>query len=489
MTSIEPESEIAQATKPAKSLLHRAWWKQSWYIWDYVVREITTPLIMSLVIIMFVFLLQFLMRFIDKIVGRGLDLWTIVQLIVFNLAWMVVLAVPMAVLVSCVMGFGALSASNELTAMKAAGVSLGRLLFPVVILGLAIGWFDLQFNNDVLPDANHKAKDLMSDIQRKKPTFSIEPGKFSDDDAIPGYSILSRKVNPITNELETVTIYDQSQSNETKVITAKRGKIAFTSDFRSVIMTLYDGEFHQFNNTLTGDYRRGTFQQYVVHVPTNGFDFMRQGESERGDREMSAKVLMSFVRKKDSTYVRLQKQLEGHLTSQATSLTRPIPAQQQFVPSGNLEMGRTANLRGVFQPQLSTIETDVALVTQSRDDVDSYMVEVHKKYAIPVACIVFVLLGVPLGALAKRSGVGVGVGMSIGFFVMYWIFLIGGEKLADRGKLSPFLGMWGGNILLTLFGIYLTWRVATERPGVGFATLFKSLGFKRKRKTQVVPGA
>ncbi len=482
MSENQEESSTIKEPRSERTLLSRKWWRQSWLIWDYVVREITTPMIMSLVIIMFVFLLQFLMRFIDKIVGKGLDLWTIVQLIVFNLAWMVVLAVPMAVLVACVMGFGAISASNELTAMKAAGVSLGRLLLPIIVLGIAIGWFDLQFNNDVLPDANHKAKDLMSDIQRKKPTFSIEPGKFSDDDAIPGYSILARKVDPITNEMETVTIYDQSQANETKVMTAKRGKVAFTNDFRSIIMTLYDGEFHQYSNSLSGDYRRGTFQQYTVHVPTNGFDFMRQGESERGGRELSTPDLMKFVRNKDSTVVRMQKQFTEHLRAQALDLTRPVPAVPQFIPSGNVELARTATLRGVFQPKFSTIETDVALITQSRDESDSYLVEVHKKYAIPVACLVFVLLGVPLGALAKRSGVGVGVGMSIGFFVLYWIFLIGGEKLADRGKLSPFLGMWGGNILLTLFGIYLTWRVATERPGVGFASLFKSIGFRRKKQ-------
>ena len=117
---------IVHGRKHLKEFQHtlgkREWWRQSWYIWDYVVRELATPFLMSLAVIMFVFLLQFLMRFIDRNpVGRGLDAWTIAQLIALNLAWMVVLAVPMAVLVACVMGFGSLSASNELTAMKAAG--------------------------------------------------------------------------------------------------------------------------------------------------------------------------------------------------------------------------------------------------------------------------------------------------------------------------------------------------------------------------------
>ena len=111
---------------------------------------------------------------------QGTDIWTILQLIAFNLAWMVVLAVPMAVLVACVMAFGALASSNELTALKAAGVSLGRMLFPVMLLSVLIGVLDLQFNNIILPDANHRAKDLMTDIQRKKPSLVVEPGYLYD---------------------------------------------------------------------------------------------------------------------------------------------------------------------------------------------------------------------------------------------------------------------------------------------------------------------
>ena len=131
------------------------------------------------------------------------------------------------------------------------------------------------------------------------------------------------------------------------------------------------------------------------------------------------------------------------------------------------------------------------MIDHNQDDIDNFMVEVHKKYAIPVACIVFVLIGAPLGALARRSGVGVGVGLSIGFFVLYWICLIGGEKLADRGKLSPFLGMWGGNIMLTLLGIYLTWRVAKGQQGMGFKSFFSSivrLIRKKPREPDIVNG-
>src|ERR1051325_7067958 len=158
---------------------------------------------------------------------------------------MVVLAVPMAVLVAGVMSFGSMAATNELTAMKAAGVSLGRMMFPLIVLCVLIAIFDLQFNNIVLPDANHKAKDLMSDIRRKKPTLVVEPGRFTTEDEIPGYSILARRAKPQTSDLEDVTIYDHSQPTQTLVLTAKFAHLAFTPDFRNIILTMRDGEIHR----------------------------------------------------------------------------------------------------------------------------------------------------------------------------------------------------------------------------------------------------
>jgi lipopolysaccharide export system permease protein len=466
---------------PVAGLLTRPWWKLSLRIWGYITREAMTPFVMALVVIMFVFLLQFLMRFIDKIVGKGLDLWTILQLIAFNLAWMVVLAVPMAVLVACVMAFGSLAASNELTALKAAGVSLGRMIFPVLVLGILIAAFDLQFNNNVLPDANHRAKDLMSDIQRKKPTLAIEPGRFTDDDEIPGYSILARRAVPNTSDLEDVTIYDHSQPSEIKVMTAEKAHLAFTSDFRNIILTLKQGEVHQTQAQAPADYRRGRFSTYIVQVPTSGYDFMRQGESERSDRELSANDLMRYVHNRDTVLHKQIAAMQQHVHTYAEDLTSPKP------PTGQLQADLRTIMKTGFQSRLMTVQNDLLMIDQTDNDIDSYMVEVHKKYAIPVACIIFVLIGVPLGALAKRSGVGAGVGLSIGFFVLYWIFLIGGEKLADRAVITPFWGMWGGNILLALVGVYLTWRAAVEAPPLKITQWTKEF-VRRFRKKNVRNG-
>ncbi|MDP4199121.1 MAG: LptF/LptG family permease [Bacteroidota bacterium] len=443
-----------------RATLKIRWWTPSMGIWDHIVRESAPPFLLALSVIMFVFLLQFLMRFIDRIVGKGLDVWTILQLIAFNLAWMVVLAVPMAVLVAGVMAFGSLAASNELTAMKAAGVSLGRMMIPMIVLSTLIAVFDLQFNNIILPDANHRAKDLMSDIQRKKPTLVVEPGTFTTEDEIAGYSILARRAHPATSDLEDVTIYDHAQPGQTRVLTARFGHLAFTPDFRNIVLTLREGEIHQQQAEQPTDYRRGRFSTYIVEVPASGYDFMHEGESERSGRELSAHDLLKFVHVRDTMLAHQVVQLRDHVTEYARELTSSAPPKLAAATGSAV-----INARASFSPHAMQVENDESMIKSTQDDIDSYMVEVHKKYAIPSACIIFALIGAPLGALAKRSGVGAGVGLSIGFFVLYWIFLIGGEKLADRQVITPFWGMWGGNLLLLLVGIVLTWRVALEaRP-------------------------
>jgi lipopolysaccharide export system permease protein len=468
-----------ESTNPLK----RSWWRTSVRLWGYILKAHIGPFILAFTVIMFVFLLQFLMRFIDKIVGKGLDLWTIFKLIALNLAWMVVLAMPMAALVASLMAFGSLSASNEMTAMKASGVSFIRMLFPALLLGLVLAYGDLVFNNDILPDANHAAKDLMNDIQRKKPTFVVRAGEFSDDGALPGYSILARKTSENSSDLEGVTIYDHSMGTETRVLTAKTGNLSFTRDFKKLILTLHNGEMHQFFNTAPNDYRRGIFETYIVRIPTSGFDFMRQGESERGDRELSARELMQYVIKRDSSAEKEEASLLSLLKRFADDITST--KRSSLPDSAVADSNRKNFILGGFRQSLFQIPSEASQVMGMKLDAGSYLVEVHKKYSLPAACFIFILLGAPLGALAKRGGIGVGVGFSIGFFILYWASLIGGEKLADRGLIAPWQGMWAANIVFGILGGFLIIRVLRERSGIGFAW-FGKLIFRKKKNVQTV---
>ncbi len=446
------------------SPLDRHWWSTSIRLWWYILKAHIGPFFLAFIVVMFVFLLQFLMRFIDKIVGKGLDLWTIVQLIVLNLAWMVVLALPMAALVASLMAFGSLAASNEMTAMKSAGVSFPRMLFPVFLAGLLLAYADLRFNNDILPNANHSAKDLANDIQRKKPTFSIKAGEFSNDNSLPGYSIFAAKTEEHSNLLEGVTIYNHANAAEVAMLTAEKGTISFTQDFKFLVMDLQNGEIHQSFNAQPDQYRRGHFTSYQVRIPTSGFDFLRQGESERGDRELSATELMKFVHNRDTTAQRQTVSYRKSLVTFADAITDSRKVIQ-LPDSLDKDSTRKALAKNELRQFLFSLPEGASQINNTARDGGSYLVEVHKKYALPVACFVFIILGAPLGALAKRGGIGIGVGFSIGFFILYWAFLIGGEKLADRGIISPWSGMWAANILLGIVGLLLSYRVMKEKPG------------------------
>ena len=164
------------------------------------------PFIFALSTVIFLFLFQFLIKSIDQLVGKGLSLWVIIQLIALNLAWMVTLAVPMAVLVATLMAFGTLAANNEITIMKASGISLKKLMAPILVISMLLFYFMIKFNNDILPEANHQARMLMSDISRTKPTFILESGKFSED--MGGVKLFVKKTFENSNNLEGIYVYD-----------------------------------------------------------------------------------------------------------------------------------------------------------------------------------------------------------------------------------------------------------------------------------------
>ncbi|MBK9333376.1 MAG: LptF/LptG family permease [Ignavibacteria bacterium] len=173
---------------------------------------------------------QFFIKSLDQFLGKGLSIWLITQLITLNLAWMLTLAVPMAMLVASLMAFGSMSSDNEITIMKASGISLQRLMLPIIAVSFIMFYLMIKFNNDILPEANHKARILLYDISKTKPTFLLESGKFSDD--LQGVQIMVKKTFPNSNNIEGVYIYDYSDPKYKNLLTAKAGDIGFTSDFK-----------------------------------------------------------------------------------------------------------------------------------------------------------------------------------------------------------------------------------------------------------------
>ncbi|MDE3057944.1 MAG: LptF/LptG family permease, partial [Bacteroidota bacterium] len=317
----------------------------------------------------------------------------------------------------------------------------------------------VEFNNKVLPEANHRLKTLMMDIRRKKPTFTLVPGLFSQD--MPGYSILVRKTFANSNDLEGVIIYDYTDPNKNVMISARHGVLSFSPDYRNLIMDLYDGEIHQLNTTDFRTYRIIKFQRQRLVTKAEGFDFERSSENafSRGQRELSAGEMRYIVDSLRTEKAAIQKHirlLNDELTDEL--LRGSVPPQSPDIAVWNqINLYTTISSRMMMFRNM--LDMEYFNLLDKETGIREYMVEIHKKYSIPVACLVFVLVGAPLGVMTRRSGFGMAGSLSLGFFLLYWASLIGGEKLADREYIQPWLGMWIANIVIGAVGIFLTVRM------------------------------
>lgn len=435
----------------------------------YILRNHLIPFIFALLTLFGIFLLQFLMKFADRLVGKGLNTLVIIQLIVYNLSWMVALVVPMAVLVASLMAFGNMSQNNEVTIIKSSGVSLYKMIIAPLIVATIIGYLLVLFNNDVLPDANHQAKILMQDISRKKPTLSLEPGIFSQE--VSNYAILARDIDSKSNNLTQVTIYDYTNPRKMNVVTAEKGKIFFSKDQSKLIMDLTNGEIHESDIYETNIYRKLIFKNHRIAMDADQFSFQQSAPGgPRGERELSTDDMLVIVDSLRNELSEYKKQLKEE-------------AYRQMFLRNNVGNKKTGTIKAtkntlVYVRIIDKIRTAKNFmisyskrIEQKQSDIDRYMVEVHKKYSIPVACIVFVLIGAPLGVMVKKGGFGVAASISLFFFLVYWTFLIGGEKLSERGFFSPFWGMWTANILLGIAGILLIIKAVRETVTINFSFL------------------
>lgn len=423
------------------------------------------------------------MKAADKLVGKGLDTWIIIQLISYNLSWMVVLVVPMSVLVATLMAFGSMSQNNEITIMKSSGVSLYKMMFGPAIASIMIAFLLVEFNNEVLPDANHQAKILMIEISQKKPTLSLEPGVFSQE--VSNYAILVREVDKNSNKIKGVTIYDYTNPMRVAVVTASNGNIYFSNDQRKLIMDLEHGEIHESNVGETTMYRKLIFNNHRIALDASQFS-LSQGIAgvSRSERELSANAMRSIVDSLMQIKISYQSLLDFEVSKffvgDSTAISTYSKSKKDFSKSSDYfsvaERVRAAK---------NMIQSSYLRLDYIQREINKYDVEIYKKYSIPAACIVFILLGAPLGVMTRKGGFGMAASISLFFFLIYWAALIGGEKLADRAIISPFWGMWSANVIMGIVGIYVTVRAAKETINLEFSFL-KKLIPKKFRQEEVV---
>ncbi len=433
--------------------------------------------------LMFLLIMQFLIKYLPDLVGKGLPLGAILELISYNLAYMVVLAVPMATLIAMIMAFGRLAESNAYQVIKSTGISLPQLTWPLLIVGLLLTTGMMYFNNLILPEANHRARNLWLDIQRKKPGFQLQPGVFYD--GIEGYSILVQHRDPKTDTLRDVTIYDYRNSGEHAVLKAQRGLLQPIAGGRFIDLILERGEFHRLRRFEGQErYERLAFDRYRLRLDLSDFAFTRsQEEGYRTDRTTPTPQMLALVDSMEAEVQRNQARIRRLLLLALSDTVSAAPAPD--LPPAHQAMGNKARpaLRGLSEHQRAMLY-DLALQQTRRlqteiEDLqrsiqwterraDRYRVEIHKKFSIAVACLIFVLIGMPLGLSVRRGGLGLAGGLALGIFLFYWITLVQGEKLADRGYLAPWIGMWLPNLVMGLLGlalvVYVSFDLRVTRP-------------------------
>ncbi|UCF64370.1 MAG: LptF/LptG family permease [bacterium] len=465
----------------------------------YTIKEHIGPFFFSLAVIMFVFVTKFIVQYIGRIFGKGLSLLTILEFVYLNLAWMFALAVPMAVLVAALMAFGRFSSDNEITILKTSGISLYKVIRPVFVVTILLTIFMYWFNDYLLPEYNHRARLLFSSISRKKPTLQLEQGIYM---TMGKYSILVEEIErsfgrevvdksdimgpeyteDAADRLKNITIFDRSSAELQRTVIAKRGRLVFDKERERLVFTLFDGEIHEINTRNYSEYRRLQFVINNFYIPAPELVFRRDEDDYRSDREMSVKMMQEEVEKQRTSIQSSEENIRNHMKKylanpdslESLLALSPLMLDSTLIDSSQIQLQRSMAIRKT-QALIQRVDSEKKNISFYEKQIFKFQVEIHKKFSIPFASIVFILIGTPLGIKAKKGSLGVGVTFSIGFFLLYWVFLIGGEELADRQLLSPFLAMWLPNIIVGSFGIYLTYRVVKETTFIRWERLPKSL--------------
>ena len=441
------------------------------------------PFVLGFSLILFILLLDVVLQTMDQVLSKGLAPLAAGQLLLFNLAWIVALAVPMAVLIAVLMAFARLAADGEIIAAKACGVSFFLLLRPVLAAAAVLTLLMVVFNDQVLPDWNHQARTLASSLQRTKAALVLKEKEGVFIPNLGDYHLLIRRIDPISNDLSGITLYDTSRPGPPVILHAPEGRASLFGDGSYVRIELQDGQLQRIESGPEERFLYGSFARQILHIKDPRRRYERRNSSFRSDREMDIGAMRQSVAERrgeqqlaygrlDSTvahYFALEQHHEQEqfpqeversarylvdATDSTATAGTPYAANSKGTPASSLESEakRTAE----------EVRKQWRLIDNREARINEFEVEIHKKFSIPGACLVFVLVGAPLGALIRRRGAAVSVGISLFFFWIYWMFLIGGEELADRGYIAPTLAMWAPNLVFALAGWGLLRLVAYD---------------------------
>lgn len=501
----------------------------------YLLGQLVGPFVFALAALTSLMLLSQIAKKFGALVGKGLP-WTVVaEVFGLSVPFIVAMTLPMAVLLAVLYAFSHLAADNEITAMRASGISVYQVLVPVMAWGVFMSAFNFGFVDQVLPRTNARLRNLLIDIGRKKPTFELREQVINE---VPPsqYFLRANRIDASTGRLREVTIYDVGGDASRRIIYADSGLMAYAEGQTDLSLRLFDGSIHQYRPGEPEGFQLTYFKVNDIRV-RNVFDELERSTSEsvRGDREMSTCEMLDVIRdanrERDQAVRDRRNLLRADLrtllalapqgAADSVAPKRPLPAYchwiemvQKAVLPRTVQAQTRAQGAGQAQeparrpalppptraklerlkaglgeeprpePRLQAVSPApsptrqglpagtlsnwslTATAVDRGQDADRraarFAVEVHKKWAISLACMSFVIIGIVMALRFPRGGIGLVIGGGLLVFSVHYVGLTAGESLADRGLISPWAAMWSPNIILTILGLIGLVRVSRE---------------------------
>jgi lipopolysaccharide export system permease protein len=466
----------------------------------YLIRLHAGPFFFALGAVTGIMLLNQVAKRLGDLLGKGLPWSVIIEVYALSIPFILALAFPISVLVAVLFGVSRLAGDSEITALSAGGVSLWRILRPLLLAGAALTLVAFLFNDQLLPRSNHRLATLYSDIARKKPTFSLHEQVINEVQRS-RFFLRAASIDRATYALRDVTIYDLADPDRKRVIYADSGYLALTEDQEDAHLTLFSGVMHEFDRSDPKMFQRVAFTRDLVRIEGVGNELRRTlNNTYKGDREMgicemersvraarregalaerrAAAVRLNGLRTlvglaavppdttlpeaQPSTYcVALGRWAAWLLPPELRAQQPPRVARDSLLrlvkPAVTPRVQRSTSSPGLRASELRAYEDRSR---QSAVRAAHFLVEIHKKYVIAAACFVFVLVGVPTAIRFPRGGLGLVLGVGFAITGVYYIVLIAGESLADRMVAPPGI-LWTANVGFTVAGLALLYRTRT----------------------------
>lgn len=443
-----------------------------------VIKSFVGPFFLTFFIALFVLLMQFLWKYIDDMVGKGLDGTIIAELLFYTSANLVPLALPLAILVSSIMTFGNLAEHFELTAAKAAGISLQRIMMPLLFAAISISALAFFFSNNVLPYTNLKMGSLLYDIRQQKPALSIREGVFYN--GIEGYSIKVGDKDEDGKTIYRVMIYDHTGGmGNRKLVVADKGRMESTPDQRFLILTLFNGSSYEEQSKNKGGVdshplMRNGFKEYVIRFDLSQFKLNRTNEElfKGGHQMMNLSQLNKAVDSLSTDWVRRENLSKMNVQPYFLFLRDSVKFKQRvkfYPPIGVNDSITPASSLAYYDNAMNQARAMQSYLLGQRDEKESrsyqlarFKVEWHRKLTLSAACFILFLIGAPLGAIIRKGGLGMPLVISILFFLAYHVASITGEKFAKEGIIPPWRGMWLSSMILLPIGLFLIYKATHD---------------------------